>query len=51
METHQKVETEYFKRVTGDDIRKVLLDVSTANISDVMHRARELEGIQAVKPD
>lgn len=50
METHQKIETEYFKRVTGDEIRNVLIDVSTANISDVMHRARELEGIQAIAP-
>jgi len=50
METHQKVETQYFKRVTGDEIRKVLMEVSAANISDVMHRARELEGILPIAP-
>jgi len=46
--TRQKVETKWFKRVTGDEIRNVLLEVSTANVSDVMHRARELEDIHAV---
>jgi 3-hexulose-6-phosphate synthase/6-phospho-3-hexuloisomerase len=46
--TRQKIETTWFKRVTGDEIRKVLLEVSTANISDVMHRARELDDIHAV---
>jgi len=50
METHQRVETQYFKRVTGDEIRKVLMEVSAANISDVMHRARELEGINPIAP-
>jgi len=51
MVTGQKVESKWFKRVTGDEIRKVLTEVSTANISDVMHRARELDGIRAVVPD
>jgi 3-hexulose-6-phosphate synthase/6-phospho-3-hexuloisomerase len=46
--TRQKVETKWFKRVTGDEIRKVLLEVSTANISDVMHRTRELEDIYSI---
>jgi 3-hexulose-6-phosphate synthase/6-phospho-3-hexuloisomerase len=46
--TRQKVETKWFKRVTGDEIRKVLLEVSTANISDVMHRTRELEDIHSI---
>jgi 3-hexulose-6-phosphate synthase/6-phospho-3-hexuloisomerase len=51
METGQKIETERFKRVTGEEIRKIFAQVSTANISDVMHRARELEEIHAVVPD
>ena len=50
METGQRIETERFKRVTGEEIRKVFAQVSTANISDVMHRGRELEGINAVVP-
>jgi 3-hexulose-6-phosphate synthase / 6-phospho-3-hexuloisomerase len=49
--TRQKIESKWFKRVTGDEIRKVLHEVSTANISDVMHRARELEDINAVVPN
>ena len=48
METGQKIETKQFKRVTGDEIRGIFAQVTTANISDVMHRARELEGIQAI---
>jgi len=51
MITKQKIESKWFKRVIGDEIGKVLAQVSTANISDVMHRARELEGIHAVVPD
>ncbi len=50
MQTGQKVETTEFKRVTGDEIRKVFAQVSTPNISDVMHRERELEDIHAVVP-
>jgi len=50
METGQKIETQKFKRVTGEEIRGILAQVSTANISDVMHRARELEDIHAVVP-
>ncbi len=48
METGQRIETERFKRVTGEEIRKIFAQVSTANISDVMHRERELEDIHAV---
>lgn len=51
MITGQKVESKWFKRVIGDEIKNVLAEVSTANISDVMHRARELEGIYAVVPN
>ncbi len=50
METGQKIETKQFKRVTGEEIRNIFAQVSTANISDVMHRERELEGIQAIVP-
>lgn len=48
METGQKIETKQFKRVTGEEIRGIFAQVTTANISDVMHRERELEGIQAI---
>lgn len=50
METGQKIETKQFKRVTGEEIRNIFAQVSTANISDVMHRERGLEGIQAIVP-
>jgi len=50
IETGQRIETERFKRVTGEEIRKIFAQVSTANISDVMHRGRELEEIHAVVP-
>jgi len=50
METGQKIETKQFKRVTGEEIRNIFAQVSTANISDVMHRERELEGIQVIVP-
>lgn len=49
--TRQKVETKWFKRVTGEEIREILYEVSTANISDVMHRARELKDIHSVVPN
>ena len=51
MQTGQKIETTEFKRVTGEEIRKIFAQVSTPNISDMMHRERELEGIHAVVPD
>ena len=51
METGQRIETKQFKRVIGEEIREIFAQVSTANISDVMHRERELEGIHAVVPD
>lgn len=50
METGQRIETEQFKRVTGEEIRKLFEQASTANISDVMHRGRELEGIHSIVP-
>lgn len=48
IQTGEKIETREFKRVTGDEIRNVFAQVSTPNISDMMHRERELEGISAV---
>jgi len=50
MITGQIIETHHFKRVIGEDIRKIFQEVSTANISDVMHRERELEDIHPIVP-
>ncbi|MBD3183307.1 bifunctional hexulose-6-phosphate synthase/ribonuclease regulator [Candidatus Poribacteria bacterium] len=50
IETGEKIETIEFKRVTGDEIRNLFNQVSTANISDVMHRERELLDIHTIVP-
>ena len=48
LETGKLVETTLYKRTSGDGIRQVLELVSTANVSDAMHRSGELEGIRPV---
>jgi len=48
IETGEKVETTLFKRATGEEIRRVLEQVSTPNISDGAHRLHCLEGIRPV---
>ena len=50
VDTGRKIETKLYKRVTGEDIRGVLEQVSTANISDAMHRWGDLKGIVPVSP-
>jgi 3-hexulose-6-phosphate synthase/6-phospho-3-hexuloisomerase len=50
MQSGEVVRTKLYKRVDLDNIREVLLLVSTANISDAMHRTGELEGIVPVTP-
>lgn len=39
------IETQLYKRVTEKDVRQVLSGVSTANISDALHRAMPLYGL------
>ena len=51
MQTGERIERTEFKRATGEEIRQVFAQVSTPNISDMMHRERELEDIHAVVPD
>jgi len=46
METGKKVKTKLFKRTT--DIREIFKKVSTANISDAMHRIGDLKDIYAI---
>jgi len=48
MESGESVATTLFKRATGDDIREILLAVSTPNISDGFHRLPCLPGIVPV---
>jgi len=50
MLTGEKRATELFKRVTGEEIRDIFSRVSTANISDGMHRAPCLEGMRPIVP-
>ncbi|MFC1666641.1 3-hexulose-6-phosphate synthase [Candidatus Omnitrophota bacterium] len=46
----KKIKTEFFKRVSEKDIEKILKNVSTANLSDAMHRSGDLKNLQAISP-
>ncbi|MHB8792199.1 MAG: 3-hexulose-6-phosphate synthase [Thermoleophilia bacterium] len=48
IDTQQGVETTLYKRATGADIHSTLSQVSTANISDAMHRSGDLTGLMPV---
>ncbi|MHB9112447.1 MAG: 3-hexulose-6-phosphate synthase [Thermoleophilia bacterium] len=48
IDSQQGVETTLYKRASGADILPVLSQVSTANISDAMHRSGELTGLMPV---
>lgn len=50
LDTGAKVPTDLYKRATTDNIREVLLRVSTANLSDALHRGGVLEGIHPITP-
>ncbi|MEW6553854.1 MAG: 3-hexulose-6-phosphate synthase [Actinomycetota bacterium] len=50
MRTGEAVRTDLYKRVDLENVREVLLRVSTPNISDAMHRSGELEGILPISP-
>lgn len=47
LRTGQSFETELFKRADETDIRRVLEQVSTPNVSDAMHRGGHLPGLVA----
>ena len=46
----QKIKTDLFKRGTEKDIAKILMKISTSNISDAMHRQGALKDIVSVNP-
>jgi len=48
VETKTAIKTDLYKRVTEADVRKILSQVSTANISDGFHRLPGLVGINQV---
>jgi 3-hexulose-6-phosphate synthase/6-phospho-3-hexuloisomerase len=50
MLTGEAVDTDLYRRVNLENVREVLERVSTANISDAMHRASGMEGIMPLSP-
>jgi 3-hexulose-6-phosphate synthase/6-phospho-3-hexuloisomerase len=48
MATGKQVKSKLFKRVCGEQVYKVLKEVSTANLSDAMHRSGDLKGVYPV---
>jgi 3-hexulose-6-phosphate synthase/6-phospho-3-hexuloisomerase len=44
------VESRLYRRVGESGLREAFLTVSTANVSDAMHRERGLEGLRAIVP-
>ena len=50
IQTLKKVKTGFFKRASKKDILKILQKVSTANLSDAMHRGGYLKGLNIITP-
>jgi 3-hexulose-6-phosphate synthase/6-phospho-3-hexuloisomerase len=50
MRSREAVRTDLYKRVDLENVREILLRVSTPNISDAMHRSGELVGILPISP-
>jgi len=47
----KKIKTTLFKRASEKDIDKILSKISTANLSDAMHRGGDLKGLQKISSD
>ena len=45
-----KIPTTLYKRVSGEDLREILLQISAANLSDAMHRRGVLSRLKPVGP-
>lgn len=50
METLIPVESTFFVRATGPDVRDKLARVSTANVSDALHRTGDIPGLRPLAP-
>lgn len=50
MDTLVPVESEFFVRATGPDLRDKLARVSAANVSDALHRTGEIPGLHPLTP-
>ena len=44
------IPTRFFKRVSEDNIREILMQISAANLSDAMHRGGVMQGLRPVAP-
>jgi 3-hexulose-6-phosphate synthase/6-phospho-3-hexuloisomerase len=45
-----KIPTNLYKRVSGEEIREILMQISAANLSDALHRRGVLSGLKPVGP-
>ena len=50
MVSGEALESKFYKRADLSGLREAFLRVSTCNVSDAMHRAREMEGITPMVP-
>jgi len=50
MQTRKKIPTKLYKRVSEDGVKEILSLVSTANISDAMHREGDVKGVLPIFP-
>ena len=50
MATGQKFESKFFKRQSSENVREVFQRVSSANLSDAMHRGGDIQGVRPVFP-
>jgi 3-hexulose-6-phosphate synthase/6-phospho-3-hexuloisomerase len=50
IETLEPAQSEFFVRATGPDIRDKLERVSTANVSDALHRSGDIPGLRPLVP-
>lgn len=50
MSTLKAIKTALFKRASEKDLKKMLAKVSTANLSDAMHRSGDLKNLQPICP-
>jgi 3-hexulose-6-phosphate synthase/6-phospho-3-hexuloisomerase len=50
MNTMVPIESEFFVRATSPDLRALLSRVSTANVSDALHRTGDIPGLHSLTP-
>jgi len=50
IDTRNPIKSQYFVRATGPDLRDMLARVSTANVSDALHRSGDIPGLRPLAP-